>query len=409
MNLHKLTKILISISVIVTLFGGGYKLGEYNTSKKQFQRNTYSINNANPQENPKNLDFKLFWDTWDKVEKRFIDQEKLDPQKMFEGAIKGMVASLGDPYTFFLTSDENKQSKDNLGGKFQGIGAQLGLENNSIVVIAPLKKSPAMKVGILAGDIITKVDNKDTSPLTLTQVVDKIRGPKGTKVTLDILRNKSKEMQFTITRDEIHVDSVELEYEKDIAIIKISQFGDDTNSLWDKYATEVSKKYNNKEIKGLILDLRDDPGGYLQSATYIASDFLPYNKLIVKQEYSDKSSETYMVNRQGKLLDIPLVVIINGGSASASEILSGAIRDYGRAKLIGEKTFGKGSVQEALDLYGGAGLHVTVAKWILPKGDWINGKGIKPDILIKNEVKEGNTLTKKDDKQLIEAINLLSK
>lgn len=406
MNIRKLTTLFISLSFALILFSGGYKLGEYRVLQEQIQRSSYTINNTPQKTNPKNIDFSLFWQTWENVEKKYVDKTKLIPQKMYEGAIKGMVASLEDPYTFFLTADENKQSKDDLGGKFQGIGAQLGLKDGAIVVIAPLKNSPALKAGLSAGDIILKVNDESTAQWTLTQAVSKIRGPKGTKVTLLISRN-TKELSFTIVRDEIQVDSVELEYENDIAILKLVKFGDDTNTLWNTYTKEIAKKYQSGMIKSMILDLRDNPGGYLQSAVYTAAEFLPQGKLIVKQEYSDGSAETYTVNQKGVLLDIPLVVLINKGSASASEILSGALRDYGRAKLIGEKTFGKGSVQEAIDLRGGAGLHVTVAKWILPKGDWINGKGIAPSIEVVNDIKEGNTITRETDSQLKKAIEVL--
>ncbi len=408
MTLNKLTKFLLTFSLAVFLFGSGYKLGEYKTALSKVERPSYNILNANPKtdgqkQNPKNIDFSLFWETWDKVEQKFVDKKKLDPQKMFFGAIKGMVASLEDSYTFFLTPEENKESKEDLGGKFEGIGAQLGLKDNQIVIIAPLKKSPAESAGAEAGDIIIKVNNESTKKWTLPQAVSKIRGPKGTKVELTVLRGK-KELVLKIVRQEIKVASVELSFEKQIAVLKLIRFGDDTNNEWDKAVNEITKKWKNKTISGLVLDLRDNPGGYLQGAVYIGAEFLPRGNLVVKQEYTDGSSEKYMIDRQGNLLDIPLVVIINKGSASASEIVAGALRDYKRAKLIGEKSFGKGSIQEAIDLRDGAGLHVTVAKWILPKGDWINEKGIEPEIKLENKLKEGNTLTRKEDLQLEKAI-----
>lgn len=407
MNLNKLTKILLILSLAVFLFGSGYKLGEYKTSVSKIERPLYNILNTQSQ-NPKNLDFSLFWQVWDKLEQKFVEKQKLDPQKMFFGAIKGMVATLEDPYTFFLTPEENQQSKDDLEGKFQGIGAQLGLKDNRIIVIAPLKNSPAEKAGIKSGDIIAKVDGKSTEKWTLPQAVSKIRGPKGTKVRLTLIRQE-KEFELEITRDEIKVPSVELTYEKNVAILKLSRFGDDTNDEWDKAIFEINKKWKNKKISGLILDLRDNPGGYLQGSVYIASEFLPFGSLVVSQQYKDGSSQKYYVDRRGNLLDIPLVILINKGSASASEIVAGALRDYQRAKLIGEKSFGKGSIQEALDLKDNAGLHVTVAKWILPKGEWINHRGIEPQIKVENKIKEGNTLTRQDDLQLEKAIEEIVK
>ena len=403
-----ITNKLLIISIAIFLFGTGFKLGEFNANNSQIYTQSFKIYNANK----KNLDFSLFWEAWDKVENKFVEKDKLKPEKMFYGAIKGMVASLEDPHTYFLTPEENKQSKDDLEGKFEGIGAQLGLKDNRVVIIAPLKNSPAEKAGARAGDYITHVDGESIQGWTLLQAVKKIRGPKGTKVVLGLER-KGEEVEVEIIRNEIIINSVELEYEtrKDcnnncdqIAHLKLIQFGENTNNEWDKAINKIAEKWKNKEIKGLVLDLRDNPGGYLQSSVYLASEFLPKGKLVVRQESTDSDIKDYNVTRNGKLLDIPLIILINKGSASASEIMAGALRDNKSTKLIGEQSFGKGSVQEAFDLKKGAGIHVTVSKWILPNGDWINKKGIKPDIIIENEIEEGNTITKETDKQLEKAI-----
>lgn len=406
MTINRITKILLIISLVIFLFGSGFKLGEYTSSSKRqnpkIQNSPYDTT-RNQQDNNKNLDFSLFWEVWDKLGQKFVDKTKLDAKKMFYGAIKGMVSSLDDPYTFFLTPEENKQSKDDLGGRFEGIGAQLGLKENRIVVIAPLKNSPAEAAGVKASDIIVKVDNESTEKWTLPQAVAKIRGPKGTKVKLTLSRDE-KELVVEIIREEIKVASVELSFEKQAAILKLIKFGDDTNDEWDKAVSQIKRAWQRKEIKGMVLDLRDNPGGYLQGAVYIVSEFLAQGNLVVKQEYSDGSSEKYAVERRGKLLDIPLFVLINKGSASASEIVAGALRDYQRTRLVGEKSFGKGSIQEALDLKENAGLHVTIAKWILPKGDWINHQGVDAEIKIENKVKEGESLTRETDSQLEKAI-----
>ena len=410
------TKILIIISIIVFIFGVGFKIGEY-TGKKNLNKNLYNATGSSNQEKINNIDFSLFWETWDKLADKYIDKKKIDTQKMFYGAIKGMVASLNDPYTFFLTPEENKETKKDLEGKFSGIGAQLGMKNNQIIIIAPIKDSPAEKAGIKTGDIIKKVDGQSTADWTLYQTVLKIRGKKGTNVELTIQR-KNKESNIKIKRDEIIVDSVEIKLEKEITCkknckqvvyVKINQFGENTNSEWDRIAKKVLTYSKEKEISGMVLDLRDNPGGFLDSSVYIASDFLKKGELIVKQESTTTEDKEYVSLKNGLLQDIPIVILINEGSASASEILAGALRDNKKAKLIGEKTFGKGSVQEALDLNQGAGLHVTVARWILPNNEWINGKGIKPDIEVKNEIKEGNTLTRETDKQLETAIKQLIK
>lgn len=392
----KIINTFLIVSLSVFLFGSGYKLGEYRANVGKVERENY------------NIDFSLFWDAWDKVERKFIDKKKLEPKKMFYGAIKGMISSLEDPYTFFLTPEENKQSKTDLQGKFEGIGAQLGMKDSRVIVVAPLKSSPAESAGVKAGDFINKVDGQSTKGWTLPQAVSKIRGPKGTKVTLTLQRD-GKEFEVTIVRDEIKIASVELSYEKTAALLKLNQFGENTNEEWDKAVEEIQNKWRKKEIKGMVLDLRDNPGGYLEGAVYLASEFLPQGKIVVKQESTSFENKEYRVLRNGRLKDIPLVILINKGSASASEILAGSLRDYKRAKLIGEKTFGKGSVQEALDLKEGAGLHVTIAKWILPNGNWINSQGIEPDIKVENQIKEGNMLIRKDDKQLEKAIEQLLK
>jgi carboxyl-terminal processing protease len=405
----KITNILLIASVAVLLFGTGYKLGEYGIS---FGKKTQVSTNS------KNIDFSMFWKVWDTVEKKYVDQKKVDTKKMYYGAIKGMVASIEDPYTFFLTPTENQQSKDGLGGKFEGIGASLGMKTNRVVVMSALKDSPAEKAHIQTGDFILKVDKIATAGMPLTQVVAKIRGDKGTKVHLTLERD-GKEIEIDVVRDTIHVKSVEVKLDEQlstctgvcdkVAYLTLNQFGDSTIDEWSQGVADIKAKWDKKEIKGLVLDLRDNPGGYLESSVYLAGEFLGENKLVVKQESTSYENKDYLVSRSGLLTDIPMTVLINGGSASAAEILSGALRDYKRATLVGEKSFGKGSVQEAIDLGDGMGMHVTVAKWVLPKGDWINGKGIEPDIKVVNVIPEGDTLSRSLDKQLDTAIERILK
>src|SRR3989344_4115314 len=395
----KITDILLYLAVAVLLFGSGYKVAEWKITKNAITPASFTVFNATSDtkldEKGNNIDFRLFWDTWQKVEAKYVDKDKIDTQNMYYGAIKGLVAAVGDPYTFFLTPEENQQSKDDLGGKFEGIGAQLGLKNNAIIAIAPLKESPAEAAGLKSGDYITKVDGESTKGWALVEAVGKIRGPKDTSVTLTVLRINA-ELDIPIQRRQIKVPSVELSTEtqngKSVAVITLSQFGETTNSEWDKAAQEVKTTWDQGTISGLVIDLRGNPGGYLDSAVYIASEFLEKGTTVLTQETTDERDRVYTVGRTGKLLDIPLSIMINEGSASASEILSGALRDHKRDTLVGKQSFGKGSVQEALDLSGNAGLHVTIAKWILPEGEWINGVGITPDIIVENVVEEGNTI-----------------
>lgn len=357
--------------------------------------------------NDQGIDFGIFWEAWDIFERRFVDRAKLDTTKMFYNAVKGLVSTAEDPYTFFLTPTENKQSKDSLGGKFEGIGAQLGTKDGRIVVIAPIRNSPAIRAGVKAGDIITAVDGTATKGKTLTEVVTKIRGQAGTVVKLTLERD-TKEHVVSITRAQIQVESIELTYSQGIAHLKLSQFGTNIKEEWDKTIPELATKFQRGEIRGLILDVRGNPGGLLDACVYMAGDFLPMGKLVVKQVGIENTIE-YTVNHLPRLQTIPIVVLIDKGSASASEILAGALRDQGRAQLVGEKSFGKGSVQGTFDLSDGSGMHVTVAKWILPKGEWINGKGIEPNIKIDNpDIDQQNTVeAQANDKQLDKAMEML--
>lgn len=397
MKTNKLTNILLIVAGAIIIFGIGFKAGEYKNNGSNF-----SIKST--QKNLRNFDFDLLYETLDEIENKYIDKKKIDYQKMFYGSVKGMVSTLEDPYTFFLTPEENQQSKEDLEGKFEGIGAQLGLKEGRIIVVAPLKNSPAESAGVRSGDFINKVDDASTKNWTLPTAVSKIRGEKGTKVKLTLERNE-KEFDLTITRDQIVVESVEFSVKNNsVAYLRVNQFGENTNVEWDKAVAQIAALWQNKKIKGMVLDLRDNPGGYLESSVYLASEFLKRGDLVVKQESTVTPSKDYFVERDGKLIGITLVVLINKGSASASEILAGTLRDHKKATLIGEKTFGKGSVQEALDLSTGAGLHVTVAKWILPNGDWINSKGIGPNTEVVNKVDEANTLTEETDEQLKRAL-----
>ncbi len=415
-KLNKLANIVLVLAVLLFVFGSGYRLGELRPQKKNTEVPVSFSGTASFDKPP--LDLSLFWNVWNQLAHKYVDQKKLNSEKMLYGAIKGMVSSLEDPYTYFLTPEENKEAKADLNGRYEGIGAQLGLKDGQVIIVAPLKGSPAEAAGAKPGDIIVAVDGESSEGWTLAQAVNKIRGPKGTSVVLKIVRNAGEPFDLKITRQEIKIASVELEFKKakgcknncaEVAYLKVSQFGDDTNKEWDAAVLKIKQKWNAGQIKGVVLDLRNNPGGYLEGAVYLASEFLPMGKKVVRQEYVDKSGKNYTVQKGGLLLDVPVVVLINEGSASASEILAGALKDHGRAVVVGKKSFGKGSIQEALDLVSGAGLHVTVAKWILPNGTWINSKGVSPDIEVQNQVKDGNTLTEADDKQLETAIDELLK
>ncbi|MGB9637497.1 MAG: S41 family peptidase, partial [Microgenomates group bacterium] len=340
-------------------------------------------------------------------------------------AISGMVASLGDPYTVFLPPAENQTAKSDLRGDFEGVGIQIDYkqtadsQNDSdkdkkLVVVAPLAGTPAERAGIKAGDVILRIVDearkidKSTQGISLPEAVDLIRGPKGSVVRLTIQREGvEKPFEVALKRETIVVKSVELKFQenngKAVAVLKLSRFGERTEAEWKEAVASIKgQEAKNKNFAGIILDLRNNPGGLLQGSVFIASEFLARG-IVVQQDKGVDGKEVYEVDRHGLLLKEPLVVLVNGGSASASEIVAGALQETGRARLVGEKTFGKGTVQEAEDLPGGAGLHVTVAAWLLPSGKSIDKQGVKPDIEIKNEEKD---LSK--DAQLQKAIELLT-
>ncbi len=386
-------RILTLITILVIVAGYiGYQLGMRRTTFSLSRNQGIVVHSSPPP--AKEVDFNLFWNVWERLETKYLDKSKLDSQKMVYGAISGMVSSLGDPYTVFLPPQENTEFKKDLEGSFEGIGAQLGAKDEKIVVIAPLKAHPAERAGIRAGDWIVKVGSEETLGWTVPQAVTKIRGPKGTQVTLTIVHEGEQSTQeIKVTRATIVVKSVEVELKPvlgcstncpQIGYLKLSRFGDQTNDEWSDALGVLKSSSSKKELKGVILDLRNNPGGYFQSAIFISSEFLRSGLNVVSQENNDGSKENFSVTRLGSFLDVPLIVIINKGSASASEIVAGALKDHGRALLVGETTFGKGSIQSPEDLPDGSGIHITTARWVMPKGAWINGKGIAPDIEVKS-------------------------
>jgi carboxyl-terminal processing protease len=304
----------------------------------------------------------------------------------------------------YLPPAANSDFKQGLSGQFSGIGAELGIKDKNIIVIAPLDGSPAEKMGIKAGDAILKVDGQSTMGWDLSKAVSTIRGVKGTPVTLTVQHSNNKQTDITITRDVITVKSVAMNIQTatcsakgcsnisknscsgssctEFAYLRLSQFGDNTNQEWLGLVRGISDKISqDKNIKGIILDLRNNPGGYLTDATFIASEFLPKGDLVVSEDNGTVKNPMNAL-RDGLMLTPKLVVLINKGSASASEIVAGALRDHNRATLVGETSFGKGTVQQAQDLGDGAGLHVTIAKWLTPNGTWVNGKGLTPDVSV---------------------------
>lgn len=394
----KFRKFLTYFSIIVIVFGAylfGYTAGHADLEfKKGFIPQIKNIELGKPQD----IDFSLFWDVWNKLQEKYLGD--VNQWKMFYGAISGMVSGLGDPYTAFLDPEQSKKFLEEIKGEFEGVGIELALKNNKLTVVSPLENSPAKAAGIRAGDIIEKIDGKDAGAMTIDEAIEAIRGKKGTEVVLTISRD-NKSLEFKLKRTLIQIKSVRWEMKGDIAYLKVSQFIEDTSRASQKAASEIL----TKKPKGIILDLRDNPGGYLDAAIDLASLFVKEGVIVYEEEKGGKREELKTTGN-AKLAELPLVVLINNGSASGSEIVAGAIQDKKRGILIGEKTFGKGTVQSFEELKDGATLRITVAKWLTPNGRAINEQGLLPDIEVKMTDEDVNAGR---DPQLERAIRELSK
>ncbi|MFZ5376266.1 MAG: S41 family peptidase [Patescibacteria group bacterium] len=340
----------------------------------------------------KDIDFGIFWEVWNLLERDYLEQDKIVTEDMVDGAVFGLTQSLGDPYTIYLSPKANQRSAEDLSSSFYGIGIELGYIDNNLAVVAPIKGTPAAQVGIEAGDLILHVKDpsvgldEDTNGWTLQEAVDHIRGKKGSEIILTLWRkDKGEPFEVRVTRGEIVVESVELEFPEvngqKVAHLRVIRFGERTFDEWDKAVQEIIQ--NRSQIKGIVLDFRNNPGGYFDRSIEIASDFIKSGKVVTQQGRYTK--QEYKSNGKARLTGMPLVILVNRGSASAAEIVAGALRDDVGAKLVGEKTFGKGTVQERRELSNGGGLHITIAKWMLPKGDWIHHEGIPVDVEVKDD------------------------
>lgn len=351
------------------------------------------------------VDLSLFWKVWDILDTSYIDTSKLDTQQMVYGAIKGMVSSLSDPYTLFMNPKETEDFRNSLSGDLQGIGAELSIKDGHLVVVSPLKNSPAEQAGIKPGDIVYKINGVLTTNMSLTDAVSRIRGPKGTTVSLVVLRaNNNNPLELTVSRQDIKVPSVSWEMKaNNIAYISINQFGDDTTKEFSNAVNDILLK----KPKGVILDLRFNGGGYLDGAVDIVSEFMDSGVVTTvkkRTEAGKENAEVQKVHGHARLGKLPLVVLINEGSASASEIVAGAIQDYKRGTLIGTKSFGKGTVQELQPLSDGSSLRITIAKWFTPNNKNIDQTGIVPDIVVPTSDQDEQN---KKDPQLDKAISFL--
>jgi len=383
---------LVVLSLAYGIFLVGYFAGQGQSLSYPRVKDVKNINVGKPQD----VDFSLYWEAWNKLRsKAAVDS---DPKKMLEGSIAGMAASLGDPYTAYFTEEQNKRFREDISGEFGGIGVEITLKNDLPTVVAPLSETPAERAGIKPGAVILEVDGQKTSDIGFDATIDRIRGNAGTKVKLKLLQDKDTEpTEIEVVRDTIVVKSVKWEYKdvngKKILYIKVRQFGDDTAALFSEAAAEATKT----KPSGIIVDLRNNPGGYLGSSVDLASHFLD-GGVVVSEKGRNGESKDYKTSGNADLKNFKVTVLVNKGSASASEIFSGALQDRGKAKLIGDKTFGKGSVQELVGLSDNSSLKVTIAKWYTPNGRQISDQGIEPDISIADDDKTA------DDEQLNRAL-----
>ena len=355
---------------------------------------------------PPTVDFSPFWKAWNIVDEKYVEIKEVDNQKRVWGAIEGMVNALGDPYSSFFPPKEAKMFSEDISGQFGGVGMQIGVRKGILTVIAPLKGTPAFKAGLKPGDKIIKINDEPSADMSADKAASLIRGPVGTKVRLTILRGDDSEEPFEveITRDIIKIPTIDTKIERGkVFVISLYNFNANSANDFRKALREFIFAGTNK----LILDLRGNPGGYLSAAVDMASWFLPVGKIVARERFADGKE----ILHRSKGYDIfnknlKMAVLMDSGSASASEILAGALRDHGIAFLVGEKTFGKGSVQEVINITPETFLKITIAKWLTPSGKSIDGEGLEPDYEVK--------ITEKDidsgkDPQLEKAIELLNK
>jgi len=387
--------IYLILLLIISSFGAGLVIGGQAVRKNYLADSEKNIKKEG-------INLEIAWEAWEKLNEKFVGDL---PQNdlMVYGMTKGLVEALEDPYTVFMEPQEAKQFKENLKGNFDGIGAEIGIRNDTLTIVSPLEGMPAEKAGIKPGDKILRIDEQETGELSLDEAVSNIRGKKGTNVKLTIVSEEDNTpREVEITRGNIDVKSVKWEVKDDnIAYIRLNTFSEDTVKEFAQVAREIKESKAQK----IVLDVRGNPGGYLGSAVDIGGFFLPIGSLVAREDFGGKRSAIDYATKNNPVLDnYPIVILINQGSASAAEILAGALNELKGAKLIGEKTFGKGSVQEFLSLSDGSTLKITVAQWLTPKGRVINKEGINPEIEVKFTEED---ILNENDVQLTKAIEVL--
>lgn len=355
---------LLSVAILALTFGTGYNLGQIP---------------AGPSDG-----LEIVKQVWDIIFDDYVDRDQLDPDTLSKGAIEGMLEALDDPYTSYLDAETHQLGLSSLEGELEGIGAQVAIRDEQITIIAPIANSPAAAAGIRAGDVVLEIDGQSTAEMSLAEAVLNIRGPKETSVRLLILhQDESEPEEIEIVRAKIELPSVHFEMREDIAYINITHFSGRTS---EELSTAL-ESMTREEVRGIILDLRSNPGGILEIVVDVTSYFLPEG-VVVSVVDNRKEHTTLEVNPKEMITDLPVVVLVDSFSASGSEVLAGALQDYGRATIAGSQTFGKGSVNVLQKLKDGSGLFITTARWLTPNGRLIEGEGIKPDYELELEGEE---------------------
>lgn len=397
----KQISIVATVLLVVIFFAFGVFMGDFNRPEIDKVTGLSGKETAVTTD----ADFSPFWKVWNVMSDKSLTVNTITDQDRVYGAIQGLIGSLNDPYSEFFPPNDAKSFEDEIAGSFDGIGMEVGVKNGVLTVIAPLKDTPAFNAGIKAGDEILKIGSTVTTNLNIDDAINMIRGPKGTSVTLTILHEGSQQPQnISIVRDTINIPTLDTIARPDgIFVIKLYSFDANSASLFSNAINQFDASHDTK----LLLDLRGNPGGYLDAAVDIASYFLPEGKTIVTEDYGAKQpSDVFRSKGYGGIdSNDKVVVLIDGGSASASEILSGALQDNGRAKLVGAQSFGKGSVQEVVNVTPDTILKITIARWLTPDGTSISEKGLTPDYPV--------TITQKDinaqkDPQMDKAVQLLN-
>lgn len=381
--LSSIGRIILTLLAIAIIFFSGAYLAINNKTISRLSESqvlylgkiTGKYNKGNGQWS-QNVDFDLYWDVWNALKNSYVNKSDFSEKKLFYGSLKGMVSALGDPYTEFMDPQENKEFNEEMSGSFEGVGMEVGIRDEVLTIISPLEGTPAFRAGIMAGDKILEIDGNTTKRMNINEAVSRIRGPRGTEVVLTIFReNLEKTLEFKIIRETIIVKSVTHKVlDGNIHLVKISSFNNDTQRLF----LEVVNNIYSSNPAGLIIDLRNNPGGYLETPVALLGEWID-GKIAVIEKFGDGRIINYTAKGLNRLTDYPTVVLINSGSASASEIMTGALQYHGKAIVVGERSYGKGSVQMLKPLKDGSSLKITMAEWLTPSGKNINEEGITPD------------------------------